>query len=172
MRASFNVAHVVFLIQHKLIKVIFHFFFFKCKFVDGDIGRCIASLKIGKFFRFSYFLHNWVVFNLVFVKSTFHVIEEEHTNRGGGLHGGLSALLVDCISTIALVHPEEPLKLGVSVNMDLTYMKGAKVGDDVLIDAKLLRKGRNLAFLEVELKNKNTNDVLVKGSHTKFIGSS
>ena len=56
--------------------------------------------------------------------------------------------------------------------MDLTYMKGAKVGDDVLIDAKLLRKGRNLAFLEVELKNKNTNDVLVKGSHTKFIGSS
>ena len=127
-------------------------------------------MKIGNFFRFRILVKIGTF--QIYIKPIFQFIEEEHTNRGGGLHGGLSALLVDCISTIALVHPEEPLKLGVSVNMDLTYMKGAKVGDDVLIDAKLLRKGRNLAFLEVELKNKNTNDVLVKGSHTKFIGSS
>ena len=49
-------------------------------------------------------------------------------------------------------------------------IKGAKVGDEVLIDAKLLRKGRNLAFLEVELRNKINNDLLVKGNHTKFVG--
>ena len=97
-------------------------------------------------------------------------IEEEHTNRGGGLHGGFSALIVDNISTVALVHPEEPYNFGVSVNMDLSYMKGAKIGDEILIDAKLLRKGRTLAFLEVELRNKITNELLVKGNHTKYIG--
>ena len=57
---------------------------FQCKIVDGDIGRCLASLKI----------------------------EEEHTNRVGGLHGGISAILVDDISTLALVHPEQPYNLG------------------------------------------------------------
>ena len=98
-------------------------------------------------------------------------IEEEHTNRGGGLHGGFSALIVDNISTLALAHPEEPFNFGVSVNMDLSYMKGAKIGDEILIDAKLLRKGRTLAFLEVELRNKITNELLVKGNHTKYIGS-
>ena len=54
--------------------------------------------------------------------------------------------------------------------MDLSYMKGAKIGDEILIDAKLLRKGRTLAFLEVELRNKITNELLVKGNHTKYIG--
>ena len=49
-------------------------------------------------------------------------------------------------------------------------MKAAKIGEEVLIDAKLLRKGRTLAFLEVELRNKETGVLLVKGSHTKFVG--
>jgi hypothetical protein len=30
--------------------------------------------------------------------------------------------------------------------------------------------GRTLAYLECELRNKTTNELLVKGSHTKFVG--
>ena len=47
--------------------------------MEGDVGRCVAAL----------------------------VIDEEHTNRGGTLHGGLSALLVDNISTLALTTPDQ-----------------------------------------------------------------
>ena len=47
--------------------------------MDGDIGRCVVAL----------------------------VIEEEHTNLGGTLHGGLSALLLDNISTLALTTPDQ-----------------------------------------------------------------
>ena len=47
--------------------------------MEGDVGRCVASL----------------------------MIEEEHTNLGGTLHGGLSALLVDNISTLALTTPDQ-----------------------------------------------------------------
>lgn len=98
-------------------------------------------------------------------------IEEEHTNRGGTLHGGLSAMIVDNVSTIALTLPEgEKFNYGVSVNMDLSYMKAAKLGDEVLIEANLLKRGRTLAFLEVELRNAVTKELLVKGNHTKFIG--
>ena len=47
--------------------------------MEGDIGRCVVAL----------------------------VIDEEHTNLGGTLHGGLSALLVDNISTLALTTPDQ-----------------------------------------------------------------
>ena len=116
----------------------------KCQFVEGDVGRCVAAL----------------------------VIDEEHTNRGGTLHGGLSALLVDNISTLALTSADgQPFSYGVSVNMDLSYLKAAKLGEEILIEANVLKKGRTLAFLEVELRKRSTNELLVKGSHTKYIGS-
>ena len=119
-------------------------FVIKCRFVEGDVGRCVAAL----------------------------VIDEEHTNKGGTLHGGFSALLVDNISTLALTLPDgQPFSYGVSVNMDLSYLKAAKLGEEILIEANVLKRGRTLAFLEVELRNRSTNELLVKGSHTKYIGS-
>lgn len=82
----------------------------KCQFIEGDVGRLVASLKV----------------------------EEEHTNKGGTLHGGLSATLVDTISTLALTLPDgQNFSYGVSVNMDLSYMKAAKLGEEVLIEAKI-----------------------------------
>ena len=116
----------------------------KLKFVDGDVGRCIASLKI----------------------------EQEHCNNYGTLHGGLTATLVDVVSTYALVEDtEESLRrLGVSVNMNIDYMKAGKLGSEVIIDAQLKKRGKKLAFLDVELRDKESNDLLAKGSHTKFVG--
>lgn len=46
-------------------------------------------------------------------------VEEEHTNRGGTLHGGLTATLVDIVSTIAIMHSERGAP-GVSVDMNIT----------------------------------------------------
>lgn len=49
------------------------------------------------------------------------------------------------------------------------YIKGAKVGDEIEINANTVKVGKSLAFLEVLIKNKQTGDILVKGSHTKFL---
>lgn len=46
-------------------------------------------------------------------------VEEEHTNRGGTLHGGLTATLVDVVSTTALLYTERAVP-GVSVDMNIT----------------------------------------------------
>ena len=45
-------------------------------------------------------------------------LDEFHLNRGGSLHGGFTATLVDSISTIALICAEKPP--GVSVDMNIT----------------------------------------------------
>lgn len=48
-------------------------------------------------------------------------VDEEHTNRGGTLHGGMTATLVDVVSTAALLYTERGAP-GVSVDMNITYV--------------------------------------------------
>ncbi|MCJ8746208.1 hypothetical protein PDJAM_G00139110 [Pangasius djambal] len=97
-------------------------------------------------------------------------VEEEHTNRGGTLHGGLTATLVDVISTAALIYTERGAP-GVSVDMNITYMNAAKVGEDILITAQVLKQGRTLGFTTVDLTNKTNGKLVAQGRHTKHLGS-
>ena len=46
-------------------------------------------------------------------------VSEEHTNLGGTLHGGMTATMVDTISTFALL-TTEPYKPGVSVDLSVS----------------------------------------------------
>uniref|UniRef100_A0A3Q3MH75 Acyl-coenzyme A thioesterase 13 n=1 Tax=Mastacembelus armatus TaxID=205130 RepID=A0A3Q3MH75_9TELE len=98
-------------------------------------------------------------------------VEEEHTNRGGTLHGGLTATLVDIVSTMAIMNSERGAP-GVSVDMNITYTNAAKIGEDVLITAQVLKRGRTLAFATVDLTNKDTGKLIAQGRHTKHLGSS
>ncbi|KAJ7338582.1 hypothetical protein JRQ81_012484 [Phrynocephalus forsythii] len=96
-------------------------------------------------------------------------VEEEHTNRGGILHGGLTATLVDTVSTAALLYTERGAP-GVSVDMNISYMSAAKIGDEILITAEILKQGRSLAFASVDLTNKATRKLIAQGRHTKHLG--
>ncbi|XP_060525279.1 putative esterase F42H10.6 [Cylas formicarius] len=95
-------------------------------------------------------------------------LDEEHTNIYGGLHGGLSATLVDSISSYALMSHEHGQMPNVSINLNIEFLKAAKLGDNIKIIAETLRVGRTIASLEVLIKNES-GDLLVKGSHTKFL---
>ena len=48
-------------------------------------------------------------------------------------------------------------------------MRSAKVGTEILIDAKTLKLGKSLAFLSVDIKNKHDNKLIATGKHTKHI---
>ncbi|KAI4466166.1 thioesterase superfamily member-related [Holotrichia oblita] len=95
-------------------------------------------------------------------------VQEEHTNPMGTLHGGFSATLIDNVSSYGL-RGLLGNKVHVSVAMNISYIKGAKIGDEVVVDSQMLKVGKTLAFMLVTLKNKQTGELLVKGSHTKFI---
>ena len=62
------------------------------KILEAGTGRCLAEMTV----------------------------DEEHTNKNGRLHGGLTATLVDTVSTAALMTTGEG-KPGVSVDMNITY---------------------------------------------------
>ncbi|XP_006034486.2 acyl-coenzyme A thioesterase 13 isoform X1 [Alligator sinensis] len=97
-------------------------------------------------------------------------VEEQHTNRAGTLHGGLTATLVDVVSTTALLYTERGAP-GVSVDMNITYMSAAKIGEEVLITAQVLKQGRSIAFASVDLTNKATGKLIAQGRHTKYLGT-
>jgi len=50
-------------------------------------------------------------------------------------------------------------------------MRAAKVGDEILIDARTEKLGKSLAFLSVSIKNKEDNKLLATGTHTKHMGN-
>uniref|UniRef100_A0A5F8HCZ3 Acyl-coenzyme A thioesterase 13 n=1 Tax=Monodelphis domestica TaxID=13616 RepID=A0A5F8HCZ3_MONDO len=97
-------------------------------------------------------------------------VEEEHTNKLGTLHGGLTATLVDVISTIAFINTERGAA-GVSVDMNITYLSPAKLGEEILITAHVLKQGKTLGFASVDLTNKITGKLVAQGRHTKHLGS-
>ena len=101
-------------------------------------------------------------------KCTFQFkVEEEHLNGMGTLHGGYTAYILDYSTTGALMAMEGN-RSGVSIDMSLSYMSAAKLGDIVTIETECKKKGRNLAFMEAEFKK--GDKLLVTGKHTKFIG--
>ncbi|XP_013793379.1 acyl-coenzyme A thioesterase 13-like [Limulus polyphemus] len=96
-------------------------------------------------------------------------VEENHQNRGGTLHGGVTATLVDVVSTLNLIGEKEVA--GVSVDLNVTYLKGAKAGDELQVESSLLRAGRSMAFLSVDIRNKETGLLIAQGRHTKHLGA-
>ncbi|XP_050361077.1 acyl-coenzyme A thioesterase 13 [Nymphalis io] len=94
----------------------------------------------------------------------------EHLNQRGTLHGGFIAHLVDAISTYALTANENVDTRGVSIDLSVSFMTAAREGDNVLVEAVTRKVGKKIAFLEVEVRNKDNNQLLATGRHTKFIG--
>jgi acyl-coenzyme A thioesterase 13 len=106
-----------------------------------------------------------------------------HTNIGSVLHGGLTASLIDSVTTAALFNT--PIrKTGVSVNLNVSYMKAAKINEKIIINAYVKQIGNKLAFLEANIYRANQAQseytqeffdslselkLIASGSHTKYI---
>ena len=94
-------------------------------------------------------------------------VHDEHVNLQGGLHGGMSATLVDFVSTCALGTCENP-RFGVSVDLNVSYTAAAAVGDTLTITSEVLKVGKTLGFAAVDIKNQD-GKLIATGRHTKFL---
>lgn len=102
-------------------------------------------------------------------------VDETVININKVLHGGAIASLVDAVSTIALYNTEAK-KPGVSVNINVNYLKAAKLNETVLIEGKVIKSGSKLAYLEANLYLKDAqsfqldkNKLIAVALHTKYL---
>ena len=100
-------------------------------------------------------------------------LEEKHMNPNGVVHGGVITTLMDEATGHAIVTirglelmAEAP---HATVGMSVSFLSGARVGDELVCEARTLRLGRAMAFAEAEVRRRGSDDLVAKGTFTYAI---
>lgn len=111
------------------------------------------------------FLRRWVIACIILTHSP--CVQ----NSGGRLHGGAITSLVDIIGSAA-IFSTGALYSGVSVEINVSYLSEAPANEEIEIEAKALRVGKNIAVVSVDIRRKATGQLVAQGRHTKYLGTS
>ena len=124
------------------------------------------------------FLKNRPLFNhITITKATANFVEaefkvkEEHLNINKHLFGGFIACLIDIGGSLAIIassNKKDDEYVGVSSDMNISFLSSAKKDDLIEIRSTCQKLGRNLAFTKVDLYVGDRQ--IAFGSHTKFMG--
>jgi acyl-coenzyme A thioesterase 13 len=90
-------------------------------------------------------------------------------NYNRTLHGGAAATLIDVVGSIAIITADRHGRSGVSTDLNVSWIAPAPLGDIILIDATVLKVGRNLGFVAVDLRRESDGALLVQGRMTKAL---
>lgn len=94
-----------------------------------------------------------------------------HVNSKGTMHGAISAALVDWAGSMA-ISSYGVEKNGLSTDIHVSYVSGAKEGDWIEIEGKASRVGGTLAFTTItiyKVVDDAPGPIIATGSHTKFV---
>lgn len=121
---------------------VYNFFFSQIEIVGAENGSMVAKLPV----------------------------TENLLNSKNGLHGSVSATIVDWAGGMAIASTGLE-KTGVSTDIHVSYVSGAKLGDVLTIEGKVSRVGRNLGFTTVTIyKGEGDNmSIVAHGTHTKYV---
>ena len=100
------------------------------------------------------------------------VLEAQHLNSKGGLHGAVSATIIDFTTGLAVASWDLRDRTGASVDMHVSYLSSARAGDTVEIVSTAERVGGSLAFVTVRIDKllaDGTRKPVTLGQHTKFV---
>ncbi|KAK2015529.1 thioesterase superfamily protein [Colletotrichum eremochloae] len=99
----------------------------------------------------------------------------EHLNTAGSIHGSVSATIVDWAGGLAIASWDLREATGVSVDINISYLSGAKLGDEVEIEGRVEKVGGSLAFTHVNIykvaPDGTRGATVANGRHTKFVRS-
>jgi len=99
------------------------------------------------------------------------LLEKNHVNSRGTIHGAVSAAIVDWSGGLAIAtHGLE--KTGASIDIHVTYIGGAQIGEMIEIEATANKVGRSVAFTTIRIYkvvDGKPGPMVVTASHTKYI---
>jgi acyl-coenzyme A thioesterase 13 len=99
-------------------------------------------------------------------------LTNNHVNTHGGIHGAVSATLIDWVGGIAIAAYDNRTKTGVSTDIHISYQSSAKSGDTIEIEGKAGKVGGTLAFTTAtiwKVVDDKPGPIVATGSHTKFV---
>ena len=96
------------------------------------------------------------------------VLEERHTNPNGVMHGGVITTLMDSAlgaSLSALRGQEARRNPHATVEMNASFLAAARPGDRIVVEGRVLRLGKTVAFGEAEAR-RGDGELIAKGRLT------
>lgn len=79
----------------------------------------------------------------------------------------VAATIVDTVGTAALTSVSD--LLGVSLSINTHYINPMPGGEDVAIEACVVKAGKQIATIEVTLRRQSTGALVAKGTHVKAL---
>lgn len=98
-------------------------------------------------------------------------LTKNHINSKGGLHGSVSATLVDWVGGYAIASWDCRERMGVSVDIHVTYISSAGEGDWIEVEGRANKVGKSLAFTTARISkvvDGQAGPVIATASHTKY----
>ncbi|KAF2244952.1 acyl-coenzyme A thioesteras-like protein 13 [Trematosphaeria pertusa] len=100
------------------------------------------------------------------------LLSKNHINAHGGIHGSVSATLIDWVGGMAIAAWDNRVKTGVSTDIHISYQSSAKDGDWIEIEGNAGKVGGSLAFTTAtiwKVVDDKPGPIVATGSHTKFV---
>ncbi|XP_065183231.1 acyl-coenzyme A thioesterase 13-like [Sycon ciliatum] len=95
-------------------------------------------------------------------------VGEEQSNPHGTLHGAFATLLMDGVTTMAIIASGRPVP-GLSVEMNMSYVQGAKTGEEIRIIGDCVKAGKSLAYANCEIRRISDDKLVATGRHIKHV---
>lgn len=93
---------------------------------------------------------------------------ETLANRYGAIHGGMTAAMLDDVISLAAGLTIEWGQITPTLEMKVSYIAQGKVGARILAEARTIRRGGTVIFLEADLKDE-TGKLVATASSTVMI---
>jgi acyl-coenzyme A thioesterase 13 len=93
-------------------------------------------------------------------------------NSSGGLHGSVTATIIDWAGGLTIAAWDCRHNTGVSVDINVSYVNSAREGDEIEIEGLVEKVGGSLAFTAVKIfkvEEGKRGKLVATGRHTKFV---
>uniref|UniRef100_A0A224YRX1 Protein containing 4HBT domain n=1 Tax=Rhipicephalus zambeziensis TaxID=60191 RepID=A0A224YRX1_9ACAR len=99
-------------------------------------------------------------------------LEKEHCDLQGTMHNGTAFILIDLYTYATASTLCDDSTMFTSLNIDARFLAPAMLGNEILINSRAADPGGKTAFVEMDILDKTTKQILVQGTHTMFMFSS
>ncbi|XP_040378887.1 acyl-coenzyme A thioesterase 13-like [Oryza brachyantha] len=99
------------------------------------------------------------------------VVTPRIASPAGYLLSGVTATLGDQLGS-AVFFCSGLRASGVSIELSLSYVDVASVGEEIEVEGKLLRAGKSVGVVSVDFRKKKTGKLIAQARHTKYLAVS
>ncbi|CAN6270142.1 unnamed protein product [Urochloa humidicola] len=99
------------------------------------------------------------------------VVASRHASPAGYLRSGVTAMLADQLGS-AVFYCSGLLTSGVSLEISISFVDVATVGEEIEVEGKLLRAGKSVGVISVDFRKKKTGKLMAQARHTKYLAVS